>query len=57
MTYTFTLEENEATFILQVIGQLPTQSGAFPLLQKLQAQVSAGAVVEQPKSEEPPNVS
>ena len=34
----FTLEENEAQFILQAIGQLPTQSGAFPLLQKLQQQ-------------------
>ncbi len=35
---TFTLEENEAAFIIQVIGQLPTNSGAYPLLQKLQQQ-------------------
>ena len=34
----FTLEEKEAEFIVQVIGQLPTNSGAFPLLQKLQQQ-------------------
>ena len=34
----FTLEENEAQFVLQAIGQLPTSSGAFPFLQKLQQQ-------------------
>ena len=34
----YTLDEKEAQFLLQVIGQLPTQSGAFPLLQKLQTQ-------------------
>ncbi|MEI6590160.1 MAG: hypothetical protein WCO38_09490 [Verrucomicrobiota bacterium] len=34
----FTLEENEAQFVLQAIGQLPTNSGAFPFLQKLQQQ-------------------
>jgi len=35
---TFTLEQNEAEFILQAIGQLPTQSGAFPLFEKLKQQ-------------------
>ena len=35
---TFTLEDNEAAFILRVVGQLPTESGAFPLLMKLQQQ-------------------
>ena len=35
---TFTLELNEADFIVRVIGQLPTESGAFPLHQKLVAQ-------------------
>ena len=43
MTFTFTLEENEAAFVLQVMGQLPTQSGAFPLFQKLQEQAKAQA--------------
>lgn len=33
------IEPNEAQFLLQVLGQLPTQSGAFPLLQKLLQQV------------------
>jgi hypothetical protein len=32
---TFNLETNEAAFIIRVIGQLPTESGAFPLHQKL----------------------
>ena len=31
----FTLEDNEAAFIVRVLGQLPTESGAFPLHQKL----------------------
>ena len=34
----FKLEDNEAAFIVRVIGQLPTESGAFPLHQKLVAQ-------------------
>ena len=44
----FTLEENEAAFIIQIIGQLPTQSRAFPLFQKLQEQAQE-EVQEQPK--------
>lgn len=32
---TFTLEENEAAFIIRVIGQLPTETGAHPLYVKL----------------------
>lgn len=39
----FKLDTNEAAFIIRVIGQLPTESGAFPLHQKL---------VEQFKSQE-----
>lgn len=35
---TFTLEANEAAFIVRVLGQLPTESGAFQLHQKLVAQ-------------------
>ena len=31
----FNLEQNEAAFIVRVLGQLPTESGAFPLHQKL----------------------
>jgi hypothetical protein len=45
---TFTLEDQEAEFIIRVVGQLPTQSGAFPLLQKLQQQA---VIREEPKAE------
>jgi hypothetical protein len=45
----FNVEPNEAAFIVRVIGQLPTESGAFPLHQKLveqfQEQETANAVV------------
>lgn len=44
---TFTLEQNEAAFIVRVLGQLPTESGAFPLHQKLVQQYQ-----EQQKDEE-----
>jgi len=37
-TMTFNLEPNEAAFVVRVLGQLPTESGAFPLHQKLVAQ-------------------
>ncbi len=43
----FTLEQNEAAFIIRVIGQLPTESGAFPLLQKLVEQYKAQEKNEQ----------
>jgi hypothetical protein len=51
---TFTLEDKEAEFIVHVIGQLPTQSGAYPLLQKLQQQFAL-ITEEEPKTsfEEP----
>ncbi len=42
------VEPNEAQFLLQVLGQLPTQSGAFPLLQKLAAQVQAQQTQQAP---------
>jgi hypothetical protein len=38
---TFTLDTNEAAFIVRVLGQLPTESNAFPLHQKLVAQFQA----------------
>jgi hypothetical protein len=31
----FNLEPNEAAFIVRVLGQLPTESGAYPLHVKL----------------------
>lgn len=38
---TFTLTPQEAQAIINVLGDLPTKSGAFPLLQKLAEQVQA----------------
>ena len=35
-----TLTTEEVNAILQVLGQLPTSSGAWPLVVKIQAQVS-----------------
>ena len=46
---TFTLEDQEAAFIVRVVGQLPTESGAYPLLQKLQQQFAI--IEEEPKAE------
>lgn len=34
------LEANEITFILQVLGQLPTSSGVYPILKKIEAQAT-----------------
>ena len=44
---TFDLEPNEAAFVIRVIGQLPTESGAYQVLQKL---------VQQFKEQEKPEV-
>jgi hypothetical protein len=48
---TFTLDDNEAAFIIRVIGQLPTESGAFPLHQKLVAQFQEQNKEEPAKAE------
>lgn len=44
----FELEQNEAAFIVRVLGQLPTESGAFPLHQKLVQQYQE----QEPKQEQ-----
>jgi hypothetical protein len=43
----FTLETNEAAFIVRVLGQLPTESGAYPLHQKLVQQFQAAQASEE----------
>ena len=43
----FKLDDNEAAFIIRVIGQLPTESGAFPLHQKLVEQFKSQDVKAQ----------
>lgn len=47
---TFTLTQEEATAICQIVGQLPTSSNAYPLFKKLVEQVNAQA--EQPAQSE-----
>lgn len=41
MIMNFNLEQNEAQFLLQLLGELPTRTGALPLLQKWEAQFKA----------------
>ena len=42
------LTEQEAVFLVRVVGQLPTESGAFPIHQKLVAQFNAQKEAETP---------
>jgi len=35
------LEPNEIQFLLQVLGELPTKTGAFVLVQKIEGQAQA----------------
>jgi hypothetical protein len=43
------LEQNEVQFILNALGEMPSRSGCFPLLVKVQSQ--AQPQVEPPKDE------
>jgi hypothetical protein len=43
------LDQNEVQFILEVLGSLPSKSGCFPLIVKIQSQ--AQPQVEPPKEE------
>mgnify|MGYP006893319983 CR=1 FL=1 len=45
----FDLEANEVQFILNMLGELPSKSGCFPLITKIQEQ--AQPQVEPPKEE------
>ena len=48
----FNLDANEINFIIQVLGQLPTSSGAYPLVVKIQQQVEAQQSQDEVKSEQ-----
>ena len=48
---TFNLEDHEAEFVVKAIGQLPTQSGAFPLFKKLADQYNAQLPPPEPPQE------
>lgn len=47
----FKLEKNEVDFLVNVLGELPTKSGAFILLQKIVAQAAPQLPKEEPKAE------
>lgn len=51
MAIVFTVEPQEAEAILQIIGNLPTHTNAFPLFTKLKEQAMA-QVAEQTPAEE-----
>jgi len=42
------LTTEEVNFVLQVLGELPTKSGAFPLCAKIQQQAQAAAITQAP---------
>ena len=44
---------NEVDGILAGLGELPTKSGAFALLMKIRAQVTAQLPKEEPQAEQP----
>ena len=47
----FKLEQNEAAFIIRVLGNLPTESGAFPLHQNLVQQYQEQETQEEQAAE------
>jgi hypothetical protein len=49
----FQLEQNEFDFVCNVLGELPTKSGAFMVLQKLQAQAAASKVIASAQEVQP----
>jgi hypothetical protein len=44
------LDQNEISFILQVLGELPSKTGAFVLMSKISQQVEQSAA---PSNQEP----
>lgn len=48
-TVSFTLPVAAAQFIVQALGELPTKSGAFPVLQSLNAQLQMQLNAPPPK--------
>jgi hypothetical protein len=48
MDITLTVTTDEANAILQVLGQLPTSSNAYPLMMKIKQQAEAQVSQEDP---------
>jgi hypothetical protein len=51
MELTITLTTEEVNAVLQVLGDLPTKTGAFPLVMKIKGQAEAQIPKEQPQNE------
>lgn len=51
MIINLNLDDHEVQSILNVLGELPSKSGAWPLMMKIQAQ--AQAQMPEPEEEEP----
>lgn len=49
MDITLTLKVEEVNAILQTLGQLPTSSGAYPLMVKIKEQAESQLPQEEPK--------
>jgi hypothetical protein len=49
MDINFTLNVDEVNAVLQTLGNLPTSSGAFPLLMKIKQQAEGQLPQEQPE--------
>jgi hypothetical protein len=52
MEITLIASAEEAAFVINVIGQLPTQSNAWPLHQKLKAQFDTQVAQQQQAAQE-----
>lgn len=52
MEINLTLNVDEVNAVLQTLGQLPTSSGAFPLLMKIKQQAEGQLPKEEAKEEE-----
>ena len=51
MELTITLTAEEVNAVLQVLGDLPTKTGAYPLVMKIKGQAEAQIPKEQPQND------
>lgn len=51
MSIKLELSTEEVNAVLQVLGDLPTKTGAFPLVMKIKGQAEAQIPKEQPQNE------
>lgn len=49
MEITLKLDINEVNYVLQVLGELPSKTGAWPLIMKIKEQAEPQVPKEEPK--------